>query len=227
MAFAPVFRRPFSATFDRRAAAVPWWLAGGAPTPVAVYQPIRSASLAASYVNLANPGTYDAAPGTAPTFNAATGWTFNGTTQYLRTGIIASDLTYSIVLRFSGRSVSGDRVECGAITFHPNRRTLEIAANISGLRIYGNGNNSREVSPGVESGVMGMAGMACYLNGISDGTIAAFEAASLHALYLGCLNIEGSPSYHSNASLQACAIWNTSTNHATWMPAVSAAVALI
>ena len=33
MAFSPVFQRPFSATFDRRAAAapVPWYLAGGIP----------------------------------------------------------------------------------------------------------------------------------------------------------------------------------------------------
>ena len=30
------------------------------------YQPKGAASLAASYFNLANPGTYNAAPGTAP-----------------------------------------------------------------------------------------------------------------------------------------------------------------
>jgi hypothetical protein len=91
MAFAPIFQRPFSSPFDRRAAAaaVPWWLAGGvaAANAIAVYQPKGAADLAASYVNLANPGTYDAAPGTAPTFDAATGWTFNGSTQYLTTGV--------------------------------------------------------------------------------------------------------------------------------------------
>jgi len=70
------------------AAASGWWLSGGvsAANAVAVYQPIGAASLAASYVNLANPGTYNAAPGVAPTWASATGWTFNGTTQYLDIG---------------------------------------------------------------------------------------------------------------------------------------------
>lgn len=67
-------------------AAADWWVVPG-KTCVAAYQPIGAASLAASYVNLANPGTYDAAPGVAPTWASATGWTFNGSTQYLTTGI--------------------------------------------------------------------------------------------------------------------------------------------
>jgi hypothetical protein len=54
--------------------ATPWWYVAG-QTCVAAYQPIGAPSLAASYVILANPGTYDAAPGVAPTFDAATGWT--------------------------------------------------------------------------------------------------------------------------------------------------------
>ena len=61
----------------------PWYLAGGisAANCLAAYQPKGAASLAASYSNLANPGTYNAAPGVAPTFDASTGWTFNGSTQ--------------------------------------------------------------------------------------------------------------------------------------------------
>ena len=56
-------------------AAAQWWLSGGvsAANCVAAYQPIGATSLAASYTNLANPGTYTAAPGVAPTFDAATG----------------------------------------------------------------------------------------------------------------------------------------------------------
>lgn len=65
-----------------------WWDNDGAISGcLAAWQPIGAASLAASYVNLANPGTNDASPGTAPTFGAATGWTFNGSTQYLNTGL--------------------------------------------------------------------------------------------------------------------------------------------
>lgn len=67
-----------------------WWTAGGATGCVAAYQPIGAASLAASYVNLANPGTYDLAVGggaSAPAFDAATGWGFDGTNRWLATGI--------------------------------------------------------------------------------------------------------------------------------------------
>src|SRR4030042_266315 len=63
-----------------------WWLAGGisAANCLAAYQPKGAASYAASKVNLANPGTYDAVDGVAfPTWAAATGWTFNGVAQYL------------------------------------------------------------------------------------------------------------------------------------------------
>ena len=65
-----------------------WWDNNGAISGcLAAWQPIGAESLAASYTNLANPGTYDAAPGTAPTFTASTGWTFDGSTQYLNTGL--------------------------------------------------------------------------------------------------------------------------------------------
>lgn len=70
--FAPPFRPAFGGAASPPAAA-PWYLAGGAPTPIAVYQPKGAASLAASYVNLANPGTYDAAAD-VPGYGAPT-WT--------------------------------------------------------------------------------------------------------------------------------------------------------
>ena len=67
-------------------------------TCIAAYQPKGAADLAASYVNLITPGTYNAAPGTAPTFDAATGWTFNGSTQYLTTGVVPAS-GYSMLVR--------------------------------------------------------------------------------------------------------------------------------
>lgn len=63
-----------------------WWDDSGAISGcVAAHAPIGSASLAASYVNLQNPATNDAAPvgGSAPSFAALTGWGYNGTSQYL------------------------------------------------------------------------------------------------------------------------------------------------
>ena len=68
-----------------QAAAVDWWLSGGisAANAILAYQAKGAASYAASLVNLANPGTYDAYAGSAPTWAAGTGWVFNGSTQYL------------------------------------------------------------------------------------------------------------------------------------------------
>ncbi len=69
----------------KQTSAAAWWLSGGisAANCIAAYQPKGAADLAASYVNLANPGTYNAAPGVAPTWAAADGWTFGGTNYLL------------------------------------------------------------------------------------------------------------------------------------------------
>jgi len=87
------------------AGAVSWWVVAG-KTCVAAYQPKGAADIAASYVNLASPGTYNAAPGTAPTWDATSGWIFNGSTQYLTTGVIPTVFnTWTVIVRFS--NVSG------------------------------------------------------------------------------------------------------------------------
>ena len=65
-----------------------------------------AASLAASYINLANPGTYDAAPGTAPSFDTATGWTFAAaSSQYLTTGIVFG-VNWTILVRVGSATQS-------------------------------------------------------------------------------------------------------------------------
>ena len=138
--------------------ATDWWLAGGAPTPVAVYQPKGAASLSASYTNLVNPGTYNAAPGVAPTWDAATGWTFNGTTQYLTTSVIPTG-AYSALARFSNSGGVNARWLFGtsntAVTsffgIQPNR--------LNALGMF-NGNTSRTHGSSMLSGVVAIAGMS-------------------------------------------------------------------
>lgn len=69
-----------------------WYTAPSGATAVAAYDAVGAASLADSYENEANPGTYTAAPGVAPTWAHGTGWMFNGTTQYLDLTGLAADL---------------------------------------------------------------------------------------------------------------------------------------
>ena len=92
-------------TYAPAAAAVPWWLTGGisAANCIAAYQPKGAADYAASKVNLAKPGTYDAADGTAyPTWSAAAGW-IAATTGYLTTGItVSTNTSWSFIARYAG-----------------------------------------------------------------------------------------------------------------------------
>ena len=105
MTFGSTFGRTFSPTFQPKsqaASAAGWWLAGGIDPAncVAAYQPKGAASYAASKVNLANPGTYDATDGTAPTWDNVNGWKQTIAYQYLKTGIMATN-GYSLIVRFS------------------------------------------------------------------------------------------------------------------------------
>jgi len=83
------------------AAAGNWWEAGGATGCLVAYQPKGAASYAASLSNLANPGTYDATEGTAPAWAALTGWTFDGSNDFLTSGL-AGNNTYSMIVQYSG-----------------------------------------------------------------------------------------------------------------------------
>lgn len=111
MAFGPVFGRAIRATFDPRAAAaatVPWYLSGGiaAANCIAAYQPKGAADLAASYVNLANPGTYDCTTSAAPAFATESGWTFDGSGKFLDTGITHVN-SWTYIIRCYGTAAGG------------------------------------------------------------------------------------------------------------------------
>lgn len=78
-----------------------WWLSGGvsASDCLAAYQSISADSYAASKVNLANPGTYDITNGASyPTWNAATGWTFDGIDDYLDTNLPGIKTATTIII---------------------------------------------------------------------------------------------------------------------------------
>lgn len=108
----------------------PWYLAGGitAAQCMAAYQPKGAASLAASYTNLANVGTYTAAPGTAPAFATATGWTFNGATnnRYLETGIPSNQSPVSCIVRLTPTSFAAYRSMLGNSSSTPGAFEFDL-----------------------------------------------------------------------------------------------------
>lgn len=203
------------------AAIIPWYLAGGAPTPTIVYQPKGAADLAAARVNLINPGTYNGVDlGTTPGWNATDGITVTAGKRGWDTGYApANGVTHAMVIRYTN---------CGNYAYAAQTSAgnqLNIAPYRDANRAYYAGGTSRSVAGAQTSGIMAVV---CgpinqsqgYLNGAADG--AAFNANgpvfSGYTIYIGSYP----PIY-----IQAVAIYATSTNHATWMPAVMAAAALI
>lgn len=190
------------------AEAGPWWLSGGisAANCIAAYQPIGAASLAASYVNLANPGTYDAAPGVAPTFDAATGWTFNGSDQYLNSGVTLGSGS-SIILRFSDKA--------GSL---PQNAYFAGSNQVAQLILVGASANSRKnryahgtaVKEGIvsNSGVIALAATAGFIDAASDVTGLAGTGTTNRPIFIGCYNSGGTPALYMPCKIQAIALYN-------------------
>ena len=221
MAFAPPFQRPFSASFDRRATVTPWWLSGGivASNCVAAYQPKGAASLSASYTNLANPGTYDAAPGVAPSFDASTGWTFNGSTQYLNTSIVIDGGSWTMIIRFSGGSTSGGV----ATALIGNGGRFDLLSNWFNAGVYyRNGSMSNAtVSPSISSGTLALTKSKGYRNGAEDISLTADGRTFASTVLIGKAN-----TFFGSVSILAAAIYNT-TLSASQIAALSTAMAAL
>lgn len=202
------------------AAIIPWWLSGGvtAANCLAAYTAKGAASLAASYDNNAAPGngladgTYDAGPGVAPTFDAATGWTFNGSSQYLTTGITPA-VTWSALCQFSDATGTGFHsifgyFDNGAAAF------LIQPARAAGNVIYYNGRSSSNYviqAPALTAGNLGIAGKQGYRNGVADGGVIPTTApGAFGAIFLGCVSNVGTPAFANVAfKMRAFAIYNT------------------
>lgn len=150
------------------AAATPWYLAGGvsAADCVAAYQPKGAADYAASKVNLANPGTYNADDEDthAPSFASGTGWT-GGDGKYLLTGLVPSTaLTtgMTIIARYSDAPAEG---VAGILTTIPFEfKTLGFLVE-NGYMLYLSGDEP-VVSELVTSGVCCLAGQKAYIDGV-------------------------------------------------------------
>jgi hypothetical protein len=209
--------------------AAPWYLSGGiaAENCIAAYAAKGAASQAASYVNLANPGTYDlTAPTAAPTWDADLGWTFNGSTQYLATGITFATTvgpSRTIIIRFDNVTgatgyIAGGWLGAGnGLIFSPNRASA---------RKYYNGSTLLNVAATSASGVIAVAGNTAYIDGVSDGTITTGNYSQTISIYIGAdWQNSGTPPVHTYFAgrIQAVAIYNTALSLAQ-VEAVTAAM---
>jgi len=230
MTFGGGFGRVFRPAFDPGLTALPWYRAGGAPLPVAAYQPKGASSLAASYVNLANPGTYDAAPGVAPTLDAS-GWVFDGSAR-LNSGVIPdNNQTWSAVVRYSSFSLAADYqtifgINTGGAT--PAVFAITLGRSADNNVYYENGSYvPKPISPAAAT--LAIAANLAYRNGIDEGvTVSPVVGAWTEGVQIGCvLNIASSLyARFFVGNIQALAIYNT-TLTAPQIAAVSAAMAAL
>lgn len=148
---------------------------------MAAYQPIGAASLAASYVNLASAGTYDAAPGTAPTFATATGWTFNGTTQYLTISpnALLGSASYSVIMRCN--ITAGAKRGLFNFATSPNADLIFVESDREFVRTSGSSGNLTVAlttgSDAVWAHTWGSSNAKVYKAGSESGSVAGPSAA--------------------------------------------------
>lgn len=207
-----------------RAAAESWWQAGGTTGAVAAYLAKGAASYAASKVNLVSPGTYDLTDGaTFPGWDATNGWKKTVPTQRLRTGIIVSDLTWTMVVRVENCTISDSPCYALGTIDHFIAPILSVT---NAYYRYGATRDLNDVGGATAAGVLAIAGKSVYKNGVLRGTIPAGGTLSAVELYICNANNAGSPIGGTNLNIQAVAVYNT-TLSAAQVAAVSAAMAAL
>lgn len=205
-----------------------WWVVPG-KTCVAAYQAKGAASYAASLVNLANPGTYDAAPGVAPSWDTATGWTFNGTTQYLTTGVTPAT-GYTIIARYANLTQTFDRTVIGAgNTQHDGHEIRPMWINsVTKSAAFAHGAGWVVNNPGVAC-VLGLSGRQGYRNGATWGAVggtATLTSNSHYAIGAKQFGTNTGRTFYFLGDVLAVAIYDTSLLEAE-MLALSTAMAAL
>ena len=185
-----MFRRRLMQKMIMMGGQVPWYKAGGIPTPVGVYKAINAASQAISYINLVNPGTHDLTATVAPTWDA-TGWIFNGINQFLISDIVATE-GWSIAVRFSDSTAAAIAFLAGAENANPWPRigiSVWAGAGLEWSFDYsGGGLAIAEAIP--VAGVAILTPQHGYLDAISKGNMGAWGlGACTRALYIGAENV--------------------------------------
>jgi hypothetical protein len=112
MTFGSTFGRTFSPTFQPKSqaanAASTWWDLNGTITScVAAYQPKGSASYAASKLDLTS-NNYDLSDGTAPSWDATTGWTFADSAYLVETNAAVLENNFTLVAYGTFSAATGD-----------------------------------------------------------------------------------------------------------------------
>lgn len=193
-----------------------WYTAAGGTTCLAAYDAIGASSLADSYTNEANPGTYTAAPGTAPTWAYGTGWTFNGTDQYLVLGTLsAATKPVSVIMRITPVSTGVGALQAplassvnGGLAVDTAWGTLAQKVRFLKMNLVNIGSSTSDApasgTPVVLAVTYSAAGVwTHYRNGAADGTGTNDQTFSASTQW-----VSGQPSRFYKGTMAALAIYS-------------------
>ncbi len=191
-----------------------WW---NLPGVVAAYQPVRAPGPLLARYNMRAGGTnaYRAEPGVLPTWGAATGWTFDGTTQYLRVAMTPR-ADWSLLMRFSNFSGGATSAQglCGGVGNDDITTMLYLNPNYNNsAHVYNNmsrrtAGDTLIVSPALTGGVLAVAGARGYLNGVAEGNVTQVAHRDTPYIAIGAVYlVNWGVAWFVPASIQACAIF--------------------
>lgn len=203
-----------------------WWLTTGIDPSevVAVWQPYKNISLANSYRNLIDNDTHELSAGVAPTFDADSGWSFNGTSQYLISDVTPNSgytaLTLMNILTPVVKATSSYLIGefANSASFAYRAILSNPASNIQRLAYrwaWANGIVDQTVDYATPKRiVVGQAGNVGYYtdnNGVLQNTsaISSTFSGTPIAFYLGAVNDSGSPTFYWPDLILAQVVYNT------------------
>jgi hypothetical protein len=201
-------------------AVIPWYLSGGIDPAncIAAYQPKGAADLAASYLNLAGSSAYNAAAGNAPDWDATNGWKFNGSNNFLVTGLFPASGNSTIIIRFVDNNPTGDTYFLGAwdnVSGTVNDKFFGIRSTIqrniffySGIGEAGGYINDNSFT--VNNGVLAIAGVKGGYNGsfIAMTITTPYSGANNRELVIGARNVNGVAGGFATINVQALAYYD-------------------
>jgi hypothetical protein len=182
-----------------------WWDPNG--EKLCILQALQAkgaVDFASSLLDLSGNGNNATDPGggSSPSWDAVNGWGFvSANTQYLRTGITPTADTWTYIAQFTNGPGSGSLFGM----LDSGKRVYILPNGVT----YSQHSAASTQAPGLASGNLAVTGDAGYRNGISDISVADWQATgTAQEIYIGAIKRSGSITNYQDCNIQAFCIYN-------------------
>lgn len=180
------------------------------PGVVAAWQPQAAPGPFAARQNVSHDarraGVYQVTSAAAPTWSPIAGWGFNGSTQYLATGITAeNNQKWSLIVEYANQAVGGLSFVAGCNEFGGAYQGIGVSGDWAGTgTIWFNG-SPMGLAGQLPSGSMAVAGPFAYKNGIQVSAIAA-QAGAFYEIMVGACGTPAGPQWFFSGNIRSVLI---------------------